>query len=308
MATKIAVIGAGHVGATCAYALVAAGLAAEIVLVDADAARAEGEAMDLAHAAPFHRAVRVSAGGFAECRGASVVVIAAGARQRQGQTRLDLLRANDAMIRDVVPKVLAAAPDALLVVTTNPVDVLTWRARQLSGLPRERVIGSGTILDTARFRHLLSERLGVDARSVHAFVVGEHGDSAVPVWSTANVAGQPLADFCAARGLSFDEGARDGLFRATRDAAYAIIARKGSTYYAIASGLARICEAIVNDQRSVLSVSSVVDGPYGLRDVALSLPTVVDAGGARSLVELSLSDAEAAALHRSAEILRAARG
>ena len=304
---RIAVIGAGHVGATFAYALLQSALAAEIVLVDADRARAEGEAMDLAHAVPFGRPVRVWAGTWEDCRRAAIVVITAGGRQRPGQTRLDLVRANDAALRDIVPRVMAAAPEALLLVATNPVDVLTWRAREISGLPSARVIGSGTILDTARFRSLLGERFRVDPRSIHAFVIGEHGDSEVPVWSRANVAGLPLASFAAQQAIPFDDAVRTEVFRQTRDAAYAIIERKGSTYYAIASALARICEAVLRDQRTILSVSSRIDGAYGIDDVCLSLPTIVDAGGASSVIELELSEEEEKALHRSAEVLRAVR-
>jgi L-lactate dehydrogenase len=307
MPARVAVVGAGHVGATFAYALVQSGLAAEVVLLDADQGRAEGEAMDIAHAVPFGRPVRVWAGTWSDVAGAAIVVITAGGRQRPGQTRLDLLRANDAAVADIVPRVMAVAPEAILLMATNPVDVLTWRAREISGLPAARVIGSGTILDTARFRHLLGERLAVDPRSIHAFVIGEHGDSEVAVWSRANVAGLGLAEFCAARGIPFDQRVRDEVFAATRDAAYAIIQRKGSTYYAIASGLVRICEAILRDQRTVLSVSTLQDGPYGIRDVCLSLPTVVDASGAASVVQLELDEAETAALRRSADVLREAR-
>lgn len=209
MAVRIGVIGAGHVGATCAYALLQSGLAAEIVLIDADAARAEGEAMDLAHAVPFGRPVRVWAGDYADCAGAAVVVLAAGARQRPGQTRLELLKGNDRFMGEIVPKVVAAAPDALLLVATNPVDVLAWRAWKRSGLPSARVLGSGTVLDTARFRQNLAERLGVDARSIHGFVIGEHGDSSLAVWSRAQVAGLALDAFAAQRGLTWDETARE---------------------------------------------------------------------------------------------------
>ena len=304
---RIAVIGAGHVGATFAYALVQSALAAEIVLVDADRARAEGEAMDLAHAVPFERPVRVWAGTWEDCRRAAIVVITAGGRQHPGQSRLDLVRANNRAMQDIVPRVVAVAPDALLLVATNPVDVLTWRVREISGLPSARVIGSGTILDTARFRHLLGERLRVDPRSIHAFVIGEHGDSEVPVWSRANVAGLPLASYAAQQAIPFDDAARAEVFRLTRDAAYAIIERKGSTYYAIASGLVRICEAILRDQRTILSVSSRIEGAYGIDDVCLSLPTIVDSAGASSVIELELSQDEESALRHSADVLRVAR-
>jgi L-lactate dehydrogenase len=298
------VIGAGHVGATFAYALLRSGLAAEIVLVDADRERAEGEVMDLVHAAPFERPTRVHAGGWDDLAGSAVVVIAAGSGQRPGQTRLDLARRNAAVVTDIAPRVAAVAPDTILLLATNPVDVLTHVALRTSGLPATRVIGSGTLLDTARFRALLAESLDVDPRSVHAFIVGEHGDSEVPVWSTANVAGMRLHEYFAAHGRPYPEAEMAGIFAATRDAAYRIIERKGATYYAIASGLVRVIEAIVRDQRTVLSVSSLVDGAYGLHDVCISLPAVVGRNGIERVLPLALDDTELAGLRRSAAVVR----
>jgi L-lactate dehydrogenase len=303
-ATRIAIVGAGNVGATFAYALVLSGLATEIVLIDANRERAEGEAMDLAHAVPFSRPTRVWAGDYGECAGAAITVLAAGSGQRPGETRLDLTRRNAAILRDVVPRVAAANPEGILLVTTNPVDVLTLDAWRTSGLGRSRVLGSGTTLDTGRFRALLGTYLGVDPRSVHAFVIGEHGDSEVAVWSRANVAGISLADFAAERGVPFDADTMAGIVAETRDAAYAIIERKGATYYGVAAALLRITEAIVRDQRTVLSVSSVLDGQYGLHDVALSLPSVVGGRGVEQVVPPVLSADEEAALRRSADVLR----
>ena len=303
-ATRIVVIGAGHVGATFAYALLLSGLATEIVLIDRDEARAEGEAMDLSHAVPFSRPTRIRAGDYDDCAGAVITVFAAGSGQRPGETRLDLVRRNVAVLRDVVPRVAAVNPSGILLLTTNPVDVLTYDAWRVSGLPRSRVIGSGTTLDTGRFRALLGNHFAVDPRSVHAFVIGEHGDSEVPVWSGANVAGVGLAELATSSGQPFGDDEKETIFTTTRDAAYAIIERKGATYFAVAAALVRIVEAIVRDQRTVLSVSSVLDGQYGLRDVALSVPSVVGANGVEQALELPLDDEEAAGLRRSAAVLR----
>jgi L-lactate dehydrogenase len=304
--TRVAVIGAGNVGASFAYALLLSGLAAEIVLIDVNRERAEGEAMDLNHAVPFAHSTRIWAGDYADCARAAVTVVTAGSNQRQGETRLDLAARNAAIFRSIIPSVASANdPNGLIVVATNPVDVLTHAAARLSGLPPGRVIGSGTTLDTARFRYLISRHFGVDARSVHAWIIGEHGDSEVPVWSLANIAGMQLQTYCQANGTSLDDAERQTLYQQTRDAAYEVIRRKGATYYAIGAGLVRIVEAILRNQRTVLTVSSVIDGPYGISGVALSLPTVVDRGGVEQVIRLNLSHHEEAALVRSAEVLRA---
>ncbi len=300
-------VGAGHVGSTFAYALLLRGLASEIVLVDADRAKAEGEALDLSHAAPLAYPVRILVGDYADCRGAAVTVVAAGAAQDVGEDRLDLLRKNAAVFRDVVPRVAEHNPDGILLVATNPVDILTYAAWRWSSLPAARVIGSGTVLDTARFRHGLSRHFGVDPHSVHAWIIGEHGDSEVPVWSLANIAGMRLAAFCAANGLAHDPAAMEAIFRDTRDAAYEIIARKGSTYYAVGAALLRIVEAIVRDQRTVYSVSSLLqDDAYGISDVCLSVPAVLGRGGVERPLRLDLSPAELGSLRRSADVLRTA--
>jgi L-lactate dehydrogenase len=301
---RVVVVGAGNVGSTFAYALLLSGLASEIVLIDANAERAEGEAMDLAHAVPFSRPARIWAGEYADCAGAAVTVISAGASQRPGETRIDLARRNVDVFREIVPRIADAHPDGIILVATNPVDVLTHIALRLSGLPPNRVIGSGTTLDTGRFRAALGDLYRVDPRSVHAFIIGEHGDSEVPVWSLANIAGVRLADLPPMGGGIDDRAALGAIFEGTRDAAYAIIERKGATYYAVAAALLRIVEAIVRDQRTVLSVSSLVDGPYGLHDVCLSLPSVVGRNGIEEVLTLSLTPDEEAALGRSADLLR----
>lgn len=301
---RVAVVGAGNVGATFAYALLLSGLSAEIVLIDKNHRKAEGEAMDLNHAIPFAHATRVWAGDYADCAGAAVTVLAAGAGQAPGETRLDLVQRNAAIFADIVPQVVRHNPEGILLIATNPVDVLTFATLRVSGLPVARVMGSGTILDTARFRYLLSQHFGVDARSVHAFIVGEHGDSEVPVWSLANIAGMRLPEFCRAHGVALDRAAMDDLFRQTRDAAYHIISRKGATYYAVAAGLMRIVEAILRNQSTVLSVSHLVQDYYGINDVCLSLPALVNRGGVQKLLRIELSEQEVEQLRHSADVLR----
>jgi len=292
------------VGASFAYALLFRGLASEIVLIDGNAAKAEGEAMDLNHAVPFTHSTRIWAGDYADCAGAAVTVIAAGAAQKPGETRLDLVKKNARIFASIVPQVVKHNPDGILLIATNPVDVLSYVAWKLSGLPAERVIGSGTILDTARFRYLLSQHFNVDARSVHGFIVGEHGDSEVPVWSLTNIAGMRLPEYVEHNDAKCSPEEMERIFAQTRDAAYEIIHRKGATYYAVAAGLMRITEAILRDQSTVLSVSSLVRGLYGIEDVYLSLPTVLHRGGVERVIHLNLSVDEEAKLRDSARVLR----
>lgn len=302
--TRVVIVGVGYVGATFAYTLLLSGLVREIVLIDKNLERAEGEAMDLNHSVPFAQPTRIWVGDYSDCEGAALTVITAGANQKPGETRLDLVAKNTSIFRDIVPQIVRHNPNGLILVTTNPVDVLTYVTWKLSGLPSQRVIGSGTILDTARFRYLLGQHFGVDPRSVHAFIIGEHGDSEVPVWSLANLAGVRLRDYCTSQGLPFDQSELDKIFQQTRDAAYDIIQRKGATYYAIGAGLVRLVEAILRDEHSVLSVSSHVQDYYGVHDVCLSLPSIVSRGGIREILSLTLSPTEIEALNRSAAILR----
>jgi len=302
--TRVAIVGMGNVGATFAYALLLSGLAAEIVLIDANRAKAEGEAMDLNHAVPFSHPTKVWAGDYPDCAGSVVTVLAAGAAQSPGETRLELIKRNAAIWRSIVPQVAKHNPEGILLIATNPVDVLTYAAWRLSGLPSQRVIGSGTILDTARFRYLLSQQLGVDARSVHAYIIGEHGDSEVPLWSLANIAGMRLPEFYKMQAIPYDPLVMENIFRQTRDAAYRIIERKGATYYAVAAGLMRITQAILRNQRTVLSVSSLIEGYYGVSDVCFSLPTVVDRGGVEQVLHLELDKTEIEKLRNSAQVLK----
>jgi L-lactate dehydrogenase len=300
---KVAVIGAGNVGSTAAYALTIRGSASEVLLVDMDRALAGAHAEDILHATPFAHPVRVSAGEMGDVNGSDVVIITAGAAQRPGETRLDLLGRNAEVFAEIVPAVVGAAPNALILVATNPVDVMTHVATRISGLPPHRVIGSGTILDTARFRALLGDLIDVSSQSVHAYVLGEHGDSEVLVWSSARVSGIPLESFA---GRELTATARGEVDQAVRKAAYRIIAGKGSTYHGIGAGLARMVEAVRDDERVVLTVSTVEPDFEGLGEVALSLPRVVGAGGVLRTLAPELSDEERRALHESAGKLKAA--
>ena len=305
---RVAIVGAGHVGATFAYALLLRGIASEIVLINLHQERAEGEAMDLKHGMLFTQPVHVWAGDFADCESADIVVLAAGVAQHPGETRLDLLKRNVEVFKKIVPDIVQHNREAILIIVTNPVDVLTYITWKISGLPPSQVIGSGTILDTARFRYLLSEHFHVEPRSVHAYIIGEHGDSQVPVWSLANIAGIRLDEYSHLNGYRLDIAEKAEIARNTRSAAYEIIRRKGATYYAIASGLVRIIEAIVRNENSVLTVSSLVNNIYGLKGVSMSLPSVVNRQGAVQTLEIPLAEEEYGALDRSAQIIGEAIG
>lgn len=295
-------VGCGHVGTTSAYALMSRGVAREIVLLDLDARRAEGEAMDLQQAAALARPVEVRAGDWEDAARSAVVVVAAGVGGRPGESRLDLLGRNVVVIREVMENLLSRDFGGIVLMTTNPVDVLAQFAQEFSALPVGRVVGSGTVLDSARLRTMLGQALGVEPRSIHAYVVGEHGDSEIAAWSSARVAGVPIREFCAGAGLEcpdFEE-----LLRRVRRAAPDIIERKGYTSYAIASCVARICEAVLRDEHSVLPVSTLLSGQYGLDGVYLSLPCVVGRGGVERVIEIPLDEGEREGLRASADLLR----
>jgi L-lactate dehydrogenase len=296
--------GAGAVGASAAYALMMSGLVSEIVLVDVNERRAEGEAMDLMQGAPFVRPVTIRAGSYADCADCQIVVITAGAAQKPGETRLDLVRKNTGIFRDMIPEIARAAPHSILLVVANPVDILTLAALEASGFPPGRVIGSGTVLDTARLRSLVGQRLNIDPRSVHGYVIGEHGDSEVVVWSRATAAGLPIDEFCSQRGSRCDSAMQAEISEQVRRAAYEIIERKGATYYAIGLGVRHVVEAILRDQNTVLTVSTLMTGQFGISDICLSLPSIVDHGGVEGVLQPMLSDDELAALRRSAGVLR----
>lgn len=303
---KVTVVGAGMVGASAAFAMVMRGAASEVVLVDRNRALAEAQAQDILHATPFAYPARVAAGDWADTAGSGVVVLAAGVSQKPGETRLELLSRNEAVFADIVPRILAAAPDAVLLVATNPVDIMTAITTRLSGLPAGRVMGSGTILDTARYRALLGEFLGISPKSVHAWVLGEHGDSEVLCWSSASVGAITVQALAEQHGRPLTDADRRAIDQGVRGAAYKIIAGKGATWFGIGGGIARIVQAIAADERAVLTVSALTPEVEGVRDVALSLPRVVGRNGAGDALWPDLDADERAALRRSAEVLKAA--
>ncbi|MDI6893571.1 MAG: L-lactate dehydrogenase [Bacillota bacterium] len=298
---KLAVVGSGYVGSAAAYTIMLSGLARELVLVDKDRAKAEGHALDLLHGSPLTAPVSVRAGDYEDCRGSDIILFCAGSAQKPGQSRLQLVQVNLEALRDTIPAIARLCPQALLVMVSNPVDVLTQAALHLTRWPPERVIGSGTVLDSARFRQALGHHFGVDPRNVHAYVVGEHGDSEVPLWSRATVAGLTVPEFETL--TSRPVGDPGAFFSRVREAAGEVISRKGATYYAIAVVLRRILQAILNDQRSVLTVSGLVEGAYGITGVCLSLPTIVGRRGREKVLAPPLAEQELEALSRSARVL-----
>lgn len=303
---KAAVIGCGFVGSSIAFTLMQSGIFSELVLIDANRDKAEGEAMDLSHGLPFTHPMDIRAGDYDDVADCALVIVTAGAGQKPGETRLDLVHKNVAIFRSIIPEIARRNRDAILLIVSNPVDVLTWAAWKLSGYPANRVLGSGTVLDTARLKYLLGERLGVDSRSVHAFIIGEHGDSELAVWSGANVSGVDLDQFCHLRGDPLDRAEMERLYQGVRDSAYEIIQRKGATYYGIAMAVGRIAESIVKDQQAVLPVSVVLEGQYGLDGLCLSVPAIVGRDGVEEVLEIPLSDSEKRALRGSAEQMKRA--
>ena len=301
---KVAVIGTGFVGSTFAYTLMARGIVSEIVLIDIDKKRAEGEAMDLNHGLSFVRPVRIWAGDYAECKDADIIAISAGAAQKPDEKRLELVHRNFEVFKDIVPKITRYNRNGILLIATNPVDIMTYVTLKLSGFPASRVIGSGTILDTSRLRYVLGEHLNIDPRNVHAYIIGEHGDSEVPVWSLANVAGTPLKQFCLERGTKCDRLLLDSLFERVKNAAYEIIERKGRTYYAIGLGLARIVESILRDENAILTVSSLLQNYYNVSDICLSVPSIVNREGIKATLKLPLSTSELESFRKSASTLK----
>ncbi len=306
---KIGVVGSGLVGATAAYALVMRGVGSEIVLIDKNHARALAEADDILHAVPFAHPLRVRSGDYPDLAGCKAVILAAGVNQREGESRLELLGRNAAVFKEIVPLVLEHAPDAVIVVATNPVDIMTHLAAEIAaerGSSPGRVLGSGTTLDTARFRALLARKLGVDANHIHAYVVGEHGDSEVLTWSLVTVGGTPLTDFCELNGIELDEDARNEIEEDVRMAAYHIISGKGATYYGIGSAISRILSAILRDQRAILTVCTPAPEVAGVKDVTVSLPRLVGGTGVISSFPLPLNSHERQALRRSAGVVQEA--
>lgn len=301
---KVAVIGCGFVGSSSAFALMQSGLFSEMVLIDADTKRAEGEAMDISHGISFARPMQIYAGNFDDITDAAIIVITAGANQKPDETRLDLIKKNAAIMKSIVGEIKKRDFGGILLIVSNPVDILTLIALKESGYPSNRVIGSGTVLDTGRFKYLLGEHLDVDSRSVHAFIIGEHGDSELAAWSNARIGGLKVNDFCELRGHFNHEQSMKKIFENVRNSAYEIIERKHATYYGIAMAVKRICEAIVRNEKSILPVSSLMTGEYGLNDVVLSIPAVVDETGVQKVIPIELNDEELTKLKDSANILK----
>lgn len=304
---KVSVVGSGFVGSTAAYSLVMQGIGREIVLVDYKKERAIAEAADIAHAVPFSNPLQVHAGDYPDLADSKVVIVAAGTNQKPDETRLELLQRNADVFRQCIPKIVQHAPDAVILVATNPVDIMTHIAGHIAGqcgVASSRVIGSGTMLDTARFRLLVGQQLGVDSRHVHAHVIGEHGDSEVLTWSLATVSGLSLDEFGEVHGAKLDDSSRRQIDTQVRKAAYRIIDGKGATYYGIGSALARIVDVLLHNQKSIMTVCSRMEKIAGVEDVTISMPHLIDGSGVVTPIPLTLDDGENEALHRSAKIIR----
>jgi L-lactate dehydrogenase len=302
---KAAIVGCGFVGSATAFSLVHKGLFSELVLIDADRKKAEGEAMDLSHGRPFVHPMKIYAGDYDDISDCSLIIITAGANQKPGETRLDLVHKNVRIFQSIIPEITKRDFEGILLIVANPVDILTYAALKISGYPKERVFGSGTVLDSARFRYLLSEHLEVDSRSVHAMIIGEHGDSELAVWSGANVAGIPINDFCELKGFYSHQESMEEIYCRVRDSAYEIIQRKGATYYGVAMAVSRIAESIIRDEHAVLPVSTFLEGQYGLSGLCISVPTIVSQEGAEKALEIPLSKEEIENLNQSAGELAA---
>ena len=301
---KAAVIGCGFVGSATAFSLMQSGLFSEIVLIDADTDRAEGEALDISHGVPFSRHMKIYAGTYDDIVDAAIIIITAGANQKPDETRLDLVHKNVAIFRSIIPEIAKRNCEGILLIVSNPVDILTYTAIKLSGFTENRVIGSGTVLDTARLKYELSEHLSVDSRSIHAFIIGEHGDSEIAAFSSANVSGIALSEFCEMRGHYDHEANTRQIAENVKNSAYEIIQKKKATYYGIASAVRRICEVIIRDEKSILPVSSMMHGEYGIEDVVLSMPAIVGKYGIETRVPIDLSEEEIDDLKRSAQTLK----
>lgn len=301
---KAAIIGCGFVGTSIVFSLVQKGLFSELVLIDANEKKAEGEAMDLSHGLPFTKPMEIKAGGYEDIADCAMIIITAGANQKPGETRLDLVQRNVEIYKSIIPRIVEQNQEATLLIVSNPVDIMTYVALKLSGYPSRRVIGSGTVLDTARLKYLLSRHLDVDSRSIHAFIIGEHGDSELAVWSAANVSGIPLNHFCELRGYFDHMESMDRIYQNVRDSAYEIIERKGATYYGVAMAVCRIVESVIRNEHSIMPVSVYLDGLYGLHDICLSIPTVVGQEGAEKALDIPLDLMEMGKLVYSAEELK----
>ena len=300
---KAAIIGCGFVGAASAFCLMQSGLFSELVLLDADRDKAEGEALDVAHGIPFASPMKIYAGDYDDLTDAAIIIVTAGANQKPGETRLDLVQKNVGIFRSIIPEIAKRDYQGILLIVSNPVDILTYAAIKLSGMPEHRASGPGTVLDAARFKDQLGEHLSIDPRSIHAFIIGEHGDSEIAAWSSANVSGIPIHDICEMRGFYHHEDAMREIAETVKNSAYEIIAKKKATYYGIAMSVRRICEAIVRNEKSILPLSVMLHGQYGLENVVLSMPAIVGSEGVETTVPIELNREEQEKLKQSAQAL-----
>lgn len=302
--TKISIIGSGFVGSTTAFALMMGGLSSKIVIVDINKRRAEGEAMDLSHGASFVKPVEIIAGDYSDTKDSDIVILTAGVAQKPNETRLDLISRNLSVFKSIIPEVVKNSPNSILLVVSNPVDILTYITYKLSGFPRERVIGSGTVLDTSRLRYMLGQHFNVDTRNIHTYIMGEHGDSEIAAWSLTNIAGISMDDYCKSLCKECGFETRKMIQEAVKNAAYDVIERKGATYYAVALAVKRIVEAILRNENSILTTSTLLEGEYGLNDLYLGIPCVIGATGIKKILEVPLDDEELKALKSSAKNLK----
>lgn len=301
---KAAVIGCGFVGAATAFTLMQSKLFSELVLLDANHDKAVGEAEDIGHGIPFAGEMDIYAGDYDDIADCSIIIVTAGANQKPNETRLDLVQKNVAIYKSIIPEIAKRNYGGILLIVSNPVDILTYVAQKLSGLPERRVIGSGTVLDTARLKYALSQHLNVDSRNIHSFIIGEHGDSEIAAWSSTNISGVPLDDFLEMRGHMHPDMDKQEIAEKVKNSAYDIIAKKHATYYGIAMSVRRICECIVRDEKSILPISTVMHGDFGIEDVCLSMPTILSAEGVETHIPIELSEKEHTSLKKSADTLK----
>lgn len=301
---KAAVIGCGFVGAATAFTLMQSKLFSELVLLDANHDKAVGEAEDIGHGIPFAGEMDIYAGDYDDIADCSIIIVTAGANQKPNETRLDLVQKNVAIYKSIIPEIAKRNYEGILLIVSNPVDILTYVAQKLSGLPERRVIGSGTVLDTARLKYALSQHLNVDSRNIHSFIIGEHGDSDIAAWSSTNISGVPLDDFLEMRGHMHPDMDKQEIAEKVKNSAYDIIAKKHATYYGIAMSVRRICECIVRDEKSILPISTMMHGDFGIEDVCLSMPTILSAEGVETHIPIELSEKEYGNLEKSADTLK----
>lgn len=302
--TKISIIGAGFVGATTAYALMLGGTASEIVIVDINKDKAEGEAMDLSHGVSFVKPVEIKYGEYKDTQDSDIIIITAGAASKPGETRLNLINRNLAILKSIVPEVVKYSPKSILLVVSNPVDILTYLTYKLSGFPAERVIGSGTVLDTSRLRYMLGKHFDVDVRNIHTYIMGEHGDSEIAAWSLTSIAGMSIDQYCGTFCGKCEGDMKYKLHEEVKNSAYEVIEKKGATYFAIGLAVRRIVESILRDENSILTVSSLMKGQYGIEDIYLGIPAIVGNKGIKKVLEVPLNAEETAALQKSAKTLK----